>query len=53
LLSAAALCGRFGKITAVMEQLAAGMIDVEIPAVGHRNEIAAMANAVRPVFPRQ
>jgi len=35
------------QITAVMEQLAAGMIDVEIPAVGHRNEIAAMANAVR------
>ncbi len=35
------------QITAVMEQLAAGTIGVEIPAVGYRNEIAAMVNAVR------
>jgi methyl-accepting chemotaxis protein len=35
------------QITAVMQQLAAGTIDVEIPLVGFDNEIAAMASAVR------
>ena len=35
------------QITAVMQQLAAGTIDVEIPSVGFDNEIAAMASAVR------
>lgn len=35
------------QITAVMQQLAAGTIDVDIPSVGFDNEIAAMASAVR------
>ncbi|HEY3792821.1 MAG TPA: methyl-accepting chemotaxis protein [Bradyrhizobium sp.] len=35
------------KITVVMRQLAAGMIDVEIPSIGFDDEIAAMASAVR------
>ena len=35
------------QITAVMQQLAAGTIDVEIPSVGFDHEISAMASAVR------
>jgi methyl-accepting chemotaxis protein len=35
------------QITAVMQQLAAGTIAVEIPSFGFDNEIAAMASAVR------
>lgn len=35
------------QITAVMQQLAAGTINVEIPSAGFGNEIGAMARAVR------
>jgi methyl-accepting chemotaxis protein len=36
-----------GQMTAVMRALAEGKTDLAIPYVGHRNEIGAMADAVR------
>ena len=47
LIFAKSLAGAIGRLTAVMGRLASGQLDVEVPDLGRKDEIGAMAQAVQ------